>query len=188
MRISDWSSDVCSSDLLAALFYVSNWAVMAGEAGFDHINHLWSLSVEEQFYIVWPVILMVAGRRALPVALLGIVASAAWRAHLYDGVWLDVYSRTDARADAFLVGCCLALSPRLRRALSWGATPGLLVFAAAVVWLARDDKVLYDGGFTVVAIACAAMIAGVVERGRGRLLLDRTVLVVIGVAPYCVYL
>src|SRR3546814_19321216 len=75
---------------------------MAGEAGFDHINHLWSLSVEEQFYIVWPVVLMVAGRRALPVALLGIVASAAWRAHLYDGVWLDVYSRTDARADAFL--------------------------------------------------------------------------------------
>src|SRR3546814_12729994 len=91
MRISDWSSDVCSSDLLAALFYVSNWAVMAGEAGFDHINHLWSLSVEEQFYIVWPVVLMVAGRRALPVALLGIVASAALRAHLYDGVWLDVY-------------------------------------------------------------------------------------------------
>src|SRR3546814_15694270 len=89
---------------------------------------------------------MVAGRRALPVALLGIVASAAWRAHLYDGVWLDVYSRTDARADAFLVGCCLALSPRLRRALSWGAPPGLLVFAADVVWLARDDKVLYEIG------------------------------------------
>src|SRR3546814_14782526 len=93
---------------------------MAGEAGFDHINHLWSLSVEEQFYIVWPVVLMVAGRRALPVALLGIVASAAWRAHLYDGVWLDVYSRTDARAAAFLVGCCRALSHRLRTALSWG--------------------------------------------------------------------
>src|SRR3546814_20288864 len=99
---------------------------MAGEAGFDHINHLWSLSVEEQFYIVWPVVLMVAGRRALPVALLGIVASAAWRAHLYDGVWLDVYSRPDARADAFLVGCCLALSSRPRRALSWGAPPGSL--------------------------------------------------------------
>ncbi|RQX06450.1 acyltransferase family protein, partial [Micromonospora globispora] len=113
-------------DALAALGYVANWR-MANRGG-DYfaatgspspLQHTWSLGIEEQFYLVWPLLLIVllawaARRRRLGVALLvilvGAVGSALAAALLFAPDAVDrVYYGTDTRAVALLVGAALAV-------------------------------------------------------------------------------
>jgi peptidoglycan/LPS O-acetylase OafA/YrhL len=100
-------------DVGAALLYVRN------VFGHSHaFTHLWSLSIEEQFYLVWPMTMVLAPRRArLAIALVAVFAIAAWRAfaighHLFDRNLGIYYERTDFRFDSILVGCALALALR----------------------------------------------------------------------------
>jgi peptidoglycan/LPS O-acetylase OafA/YrhL len=84
-------------------------------------GHFWSLSMEEQFYIVWPSLLLLAGfRRTRNLAIAGTIAIALFRffnwGH-YDCIWLSF--QTQVRADALLIGCLLAMAfsnPALRTA------------------------------------------------------------------------
>src|ERR1700676_2157539 len=73
--------------------------------------HFWSLSIEEQFYLAWPCLLLFAGiRRSRWFAIGGALAVAAYRLIYwadYNGQWMSF--RTEVRADALLVGCLLAL-------------------------------------------------------------------------------
>ncbi len=117
-------------DSLSTLFYVSNWHFIFG--GSDYFNltaqpsplqHMWSLSIEEQFYIVWPpvVLLMLRlGRRLRPsrrlwpiltVAVLGAVASAIdMRLSFQGGASITrLYEGTDTRCQDILVGAALAV-------------------------------------------------------------------------------
>jgi peptidoglycan/LPS O-acetylase OafA/YrhL len=108
-------------DVAAALLYVRN------VFGHSHaFAHLWSLSIEEQFYLAWPVTMVLARGRTrarLGVALAGVVAISAWRGvaialHLFDRNIGIYYQRTDFRFDSILAGCALALvlrdeSPRV---------------------------------------------------------------------------
>src|SRR5665647_1019424 len=102
-------------DVLLALSYFGNWF---SAAGFDlhGVAHTWSLAVEEQFYIAWPVVFMLLSRRRalrttlLWVAGLGAIGFATIRFVEWDGGqggrW--VYFATEARADALLIGCLVA--------------------------------------------------------------------------------
>jgi peptidoglycan/LPS O-acetylase OafA/YrhL len=80
-------------DVVAALLYVSNWSYVFTEQSYFEavgrpplLQHLWSLAVEEQFYLLWPaviVVAMVAGRRRVRlVALIAAVVSTIWMAVL----------------------------------------------------------------------------------------------------------
>src|SRR6266498_580672 len=109
-------------DLLASLGYVTNWWLIAENSSYfgggDRprlLTHLWSLAVEEQFYLVWPLVLILFARaRArrwtmLAVLVSGVAASTALAALLYNP-WADpsrVYYGTDTRALAPLLGACL---------------------------------------------------------------------------------
>src|SRR5215207_6875703 len=116
------------ADVLAALGYVTNWYLVVGhESYFEAIGrpsllkHLWSLAVEEQFYLVWPLVLafvMSAGAavmrlpRAMCITLVGATASTLLMAALYRPE-VDpsrVYFGTDTRATGLLVGAALALA------------------------------------------------------------------------------
>jgi peptidoglycan/LPS O-acetylase OafA/YrhL len=129
-------------DALATLFYVANWHfILAGSNYFAQtaqpspLQHMWSLSIEEQFYIVWPPVVLVLlrlgrrlrpSRRLVPLlvgAVVGALASAADMALLYHGPSsvMRVYEGTDTRAQDLLVGAALAVAMALwaerRRAL-----------------------------------------------------------------------
>jgi len=102
--------------LMAVLFYVANWAMMYG-FGLYPLAHMWSLAVEEQFYAVWPLAMLVLLRKVRNtttvglVVCAGMVGSTAWRAllgHRHVALsWL--YQGLDTRADSILMGCVLAL-------------------------------------------------------------------------------
>jgi peptidoglycan/LPS O-acetylase OafA/YrhL len=184
--------------------YVTNWAALAGISISPYVTHLWSLAIEEQFYLVWPPLLFGAlrlwhsRRRLIWLALAIAVAAAAWRLILYQSgdPWLRIYLRTDARADALAIGCLLALVPyqelwqRLRpwlRALS--GPLALAVILAAALGLQPYDAVLYRGGFTVVAVAAAILIASLLaaEAPLTRPLSSRPA-VILGRLSYSLYL
>jgi peptidoglycan/LPS O-acetylase OafA/YrhL len=124
--------------VLAVLAYVGNWFCVAG-GDLHLLGPLWSLGVEEQFYVVAPILLLVAVRRLTPSAFArccaGLtVAAFGWRFVLValDASPARIYNSTDTRIDALLVGCTLAA------ALSAGWRPGTLprlVGPAAVVAL-----------------------------------------------------
>jgi peptidoglycan/LPS O-acetylase OafA/YrhL len=134
-------------DVMAAVGYVTNWFLIFGrESYFESVGrpsllqHLWSLAVEEQFYLIWPVVLAVGlgvgatslrRRRVLTVALVGAGASAMAMALLYTpGVDPSrIYYGTDTRATGLLCGAALAFlwSPqdRYRTADKWTLLRGL---------------------------------------------------------------
>jgi len=103
-------------DSLGALFYIANWLRAFGR-DLGILGHLWSLSIEEQFYLLWPITLAFllsrkwsANQILLVIGCL-VVAVNADRISLYHGIesFNRIYNGLDTRADALLVGCALAL-------------------------------------------------------------------------------
>jgi len=118
--------DKIKNEILGAIFYVSNWLLIATDESYFEaagrpslFRHLWSLAIEEQFYLVWPLVVFAAlrlgGRRLLlAFTALAVVGSTALLWVLFDGVPRNgdvssVYYRTDARAAALLLGSMLAM-------------------------------------------------------------------------------
>ncbi len=116
-------------DALAAFGYVTNWYLILGEQSYFEtvgrpslLQHLWSLAVEEQFYVLWPLVLTVAlwgvaprrrwqrRRLALFIALAGAAGSALLMATLYqpDVDPSRVYYGSDTRVAGLLFGAALA--------------------------------------------------------------------------------
>jgi len=131
-RLTSWA------DLKACLFFYRNYAMFTG---YGTTLHFWSLSVEEQFYLVWPTLLCLLGARRCRVvagALAAAIAIFRWR-HWEQYQVLPASYRTEVRADALLVGCLLALylsdpanRDRAARLSKWLALPALAGLAYAI--------------------------------------------------------
>ncbi|MFL6108686.1 MAG: acyltransferase family protein [Marmoricola sp.] len=106
---------VTSAEVGAALLYCMNWVMAAGFPVSHPMGITWSLSVEEQFYLLWPLTFLF-GRRwpALPwvVAAAGVAYAVGARLVLWGsaGSAGSIYYRTDTRVDSLLVGCLVALA------------------------------------------------------------------------------
>lgn len=127
-------------DAAVSFFYISNyWRAFDGP-GLWYTVHTWSLSVEEQFYVLWPITLLLLLRwikvswRTVAVILIAALGFALWRAWLtYSGASINrLYNAFDTRADALLIGCALAITlrlvdldkyPRWSLVLSWSLVP-----------------------------------------------------------------
>lgn len=161
--INDVSLHVQWRNTYSAVFYIANWATVWNlSATNPDLGHLWSLAVEEQFYIVWPLVLLLITRfcRRYQTAML-VVASLALlvmlhRSELFNsGVnWLYVYIRTDTRVDSMLVGASFALVYRYtsinRRIIAlagWGGFFGILYYK-----FADPPSDLFTIGFTRTAV------------------------------------
>ncbi|MBM3661061.1 MAG: acyltransferase, partial [Actinobacteria bacterium] len=172
-------------DGIWSLFYAANWRfVVAGTSYFSAepsmLRHMWSLAIEEQFYLVWPLVVFGAlwlakGRHALltGICVAGSVASVAimqWKFEPGQDP-SRVYYGTDARASQLLIGALLAIllvhwAPRARAsrlAVQIAGTVGA-VFVLFLFWAARDQNdFLYRGGFILFAVAVAAVITAIVQ-------------------------
>jgi peptidoglycan/LPS O-acetylase OafA/YrhL/lysophospholipase L1-like esterase len=195
--------DKLRGDVLASLGYVVNWHfIWSGQSYFSSfatpspVLHLWSLAVEEQFYLLWPPIVLgvlVLCRRRMSatasylavgaVALVGAVASAVWMVHLYTpgGDPSRVYYGTDTRAQAMLMGAVLSvvvlvrgpLRSRAARVALTVASPLCLVFVVAP-WFAGDATWIHDFfygryGLLLYSVATCVVLWRLVQPANGML-------------------
>jgi peptidoglycan/LPS O-acetylase OafA/YrhL len=201
-------------DALASLFYVNNWhQVFSHQSYFEQFArpslflHLWSLAVEEQFYLIWP-LLFAAGmtifgrRRLLWGVLAGAIASTLLMALLFNphADPSRVYYGTDTNAATLLVGVGLALvwnpvslSPRTgpRAAFVLDAI-GVLGLALVLFWLltVHDiDAALYRGGFLALALSTAVLLIALAHPSAHiGPILGRPAVLWLGVRSYSFYL
>ncbi|MFC9773811.1 acyltransferase family protein [Paenibacillus chitinolyticus] len=176
-------------DFLSSVFYVNNWYLIFHQVSYfesfgppSPIGHLWSLSIEEQFYVIWPLLLFflvrLLGRRGrLAVCiLLGAAVSAVAMALLYvPGTDPSrVYYGTDTRAFAILIGAALAVvwpSWRLTDRISSGARLLLDLLGAVAMLILfimmnrtnEYDSSLYPVGFLFLSVVTAVIIAVLVH-------------------------
>ena len=149
-----------------ALAYATNWRMAFGwDLSLDPTAIIWSLSIEEQFYLVWPLLLLISlslglKRRHIAIGLALIIATIMlhryqlWSA---DAELNRLYYGTDTRADAPLMGCLLALVPVTAWSVAKQRTLKLAAFVAAVVLIYListvefTDALLYQWGYTGIA-------------------------------------
>ena len=175
-------------DAVSSLLYYTNWhLILANHSYFVRmgnpslLQHLWSLAVEEQFYVIWPLLLVpglvLLGRRRLPLLVVaGIAGSAAamWLLYRPDADPSRVYYGTDTRAFLLLMGILLALVwpaiERLRRALPALELLGIAALVGTVLLFLRMhdfDPTLYRGGDLAAAFCFAVLIAAVAHPATG---------------------
>jgi peptidoglycan/LPS O-acetylase OafA/YrhL len=189
---------------VATLLYVPNLLIAFGrEYPIGAVSICWSLGIEEQFYLVWPLAFRTLLRRGLSeraiaaLLLVPIVAAAALRLALVSSpgpnVWLRVYFAPDTRADALLVGCVVALAlARAVRAHAAAKAVGALAGAAVLALLATSHHIMAFVSspmlFSASATASALMVAGLLGPRWLRRPLEWAPLVYIGRLSYSLYL
>jgi peptidoglycan/LPS O-acetylase OafA/YrhL len=152
--------------------YLTNWHNAAGHPMAPGLSQMWSLAIEEQFYLVWPFVLAALLRRAPhrvgPVLVALTASSFIWRELLWrSGATANrMYYGSDTRVGGLLLGCLVAwltvhgVSARLRHL----AAPGL----AVVAWLSLAPPAWgwASPGFTLTlaALASAALVVAAVDR------------------------
>ncbi len=145
----------------ATLFYYLNWKVYFSLDVVPQFGHLWSLSVEEQYYMVWPLclLLLLRWRITIPVLLLTVLAVAIHRNRLWHetGNWLLLYLRTDMRLDTLLLGALCAFLWQLKPLAKWfigGFAGSVLLFLLVAMSLLMDETqgAYYTWGASTVAL------------------------------------
>lgn len=200
-------------DMIAAFLYLSNWWYIFDKVdyfkSFDPrpLQHLWSLAIEEQFYIVFPVILFImlslrSKKLVLFFFMMTALCSGVWMAILYHpGVSISrLYFGTDTRLQTILLGVMLAFiwpAHRLRKNASISiriAVSFIGFIAIAMLFISffiikENTPFLYQGGFFVLGVITLFIIASVVyPKSWPGQLLSMPFLTTIGKYSYSLYL
>ncbi len=187
----------------SSLFYYQNWHSVWDPENLAGLwfGHLWSLSIEEQFYFVWPVVFLVlvslTKKHAVRVAVLalGVLWVVWYRLQVWnagDG-WAFVMVRTDTRADALLIGCLVAflyqwqvVRTRAVQVIGWC---GAVIVFATVAFTSPPDEYLYVGGLTLGALGVGCMVLAIAEGSwQGARFFTLKPLRIVGKVSYGLYL
>ncbi|MFE4023719.1 acyltransferase family protein [Streptomyces sp. NPDC059101] len=166
---------------------LANWHFIADQVGYWNaadtrvFGHLWSIAVEEQFYLVWPLAIALlargrnGGRRVALVAAAGAVVSLVLMTVFTNPVdTTRVYEGTDTRTFSLLLGSLMATPPATRllarageRTTAWGSLA--LACGIGAYWALSDgqkDLSLFQGGLFLHALAAALLIACLAQAPR----------------------
>lgn len=150
-------------DVLLSMTYTINWLATWGERP-GVLAHVWSLAIEMQFYLLWPLVMLLVSRlnrvQGMVILVLLYVAMTLWRGIGSAGLessW-DMYTRTDMHATGLILGSILALLPQKR--LAYLATPGLLLLAFCFTFFSTHWDATVRYGFTLAEAGAAMLILG----------------------------
>lgn len=180
-----------------AALYAGNWAQIGGRT-FGVLAHVWTLAVEEHFYLLWPLVFLVLSRLRLRTAALVAVGLAATSTALRLGLFAAGMSParlqmgTDTRLDGLLLGCAAAFAlahwrPRVRLPVAAAAAATL----AGLVAVQPYHSFMLTAGYVVIPVAALLVILHVVGPGHGSPLasaLSWRPLVGVGKISYGLYL
>lgn len=196
---------------LSSIFNVNNWwQIINGSSYFDRFSnqsaftHLWSLSIEGQFYLVWPIVIALlmyknSSHRKLWVTLsFGTILSAALMWFLYTPENINrIYYGTDTRLFSILVGGLLALVLRdcQEQIKKISKLTGMIAFLTSLIivitsfMLINDNTALvYQGGMFLFSIACTVLLWSVIQFERINQTLTNPLFKWIGLRSYDIYL
>ena len=201
--------------LLAAVTYTSNWYQILHHVSYfaalglftapPPLDHLWSLAIEEQFYLIWPLLLWLLifrlnGRRARVTATLILAAFSALAMALEysPGDPSLVYYGTDTHAFALLIGAALALAFPLAtvmslptaqvRRLDAAGVVGLVLLAWAAGHFSGNDRAVYPFGLILAAVGAAGLVAAAAGTGVIAAMTSLPPLRWVGIRSYGIYL
>lgn len=173
-------------DALSSIFYSSNWWFIFHKLSYfdsfgspSPLKNLWSLAIEEQFYLIWPLLLMIGlyifqkQSKLAKVVFIGAVCSALVMAILYEpgADPSRVYYGTDTRCFELLIGCWLALVWPMKRLSAQKLSTNhvkklnslsfitLMIFLVSIVYVDEYQPFLYRGGMFLFCLNAAVLIA-----------------------------
>ncbi|EJA1895453.1 acetyltransferase [Staphylococcus pseudintermedius] len=202
------------ADSIAAIFYVSNWwYIMQNVDYFEQfavqpLKHLWSLAIEEQFYLVFPIVLLsllsfirrLKSIRIIFLILLVISMIAMMVLYVPNENVARVYFGTDTRIQTLLMGVLLALvwppfqlkakvNRQMRTMIDTAGVVGLAILFICFKFVSETNSILYYGGFFLISTVTLLVIASSVHpSGYFAKFLGNKVFTFIGSHSYSLYL
>ncbi|HAR6397791.1 TPA: acetyltransferase [Staphylococcus pseudintermedius] len=202
------------ADSIAAIFYVSNWwYIMQNVDYFEQfavqpLKHLWSLAIEEQFYLVFPIVLLsllsfirrLKSMRIIFLILLVISMIAMMVLYVPNENVARVYFGTDTRIQTLLMGVLLALvwppfqlkakvNRQMRTMIDTAGVVGLAILFICFKFVSETNSILYYGGFFLISTVTLLVIASSVHpSGYFAKFLGNKVFTFIGSRSYSLYL
>lgn len=202
------------ADSIAAIFYVSNWwYIMQNVDYFEQfavqpLKHLWSLAIEEQFYLVFPIVLLsllsfirrLKSIRIIFLILLVISMIAMMVLYVPNENVARVYFGTDTRIQTLLMGVLLALvwppfqlkakvNTQMRMMIDTAGVVGLAILFICFKFVSETNSILYYGGFFLISTVTLLVIASSVHpSGYFAKFLGNKVFTFIGSRSYSLYL
>lgn len=201
-KLSKWG-DLSGPQQLWYWLYLSNWRI--GWVGFNHgiLDISWSLAIEEQFYLAWPFVVALTGRKTLIKTCLAlIVAAFAFRLLAAGACVMGEKTFTTSRMDTLAIGALIALLARgpggiaaLVPAARWIGAGSFATLVASRAAMGQGgpgaDHVLHGLGYLATALVCGALLVLVVAAKPGSILargLTGRALVAFGTYSYALYL